>query len=145
MENKELAKYVDNQRWLMNSGLFSDSAKNMVFMYGSLAHKEVKAVELDIDVESKEVNYKIYLPKKVLKKFDKYQKLSKSDSFWGLWRFKRFLKKEGDMNFKNILAGFIKDFCGPKWEVNVEVFDVRDYQEEGHRDEEHSQDKAENS
>jgi len=137
MENSELAKYVDNQRWLMNSGLFTDAAKNMLFMYGSIAHPQVKAVDLNIDVENKSVDFKIYLPKPVMKKILKYYKLSKSTNFWGLRCFKNFLKKEGDMNFKNILSGFVRDYCGPNWSANVEIFDFADY-EEGYDESEES-------
>jgi hypothetical protein len=129
MKSEELLEYVDNQRWLMNCGLFSDSAKNQLFMYGSIAHRDVKAVELDIQVESKNVSYKIYVDKSLLKKIDKYHELSKATGFWGLRRFKKLLEKEGDLNFAKILGTFVKDYCGPKWSVDVEVLDFADYVE----------------
>lgn len=127
---QELMKYIDTQRWLINNGLFSEPVKNQLFTYGTLAHPDVRAVELDIDVEGKELHYKIYLPKRLLDKVEKYKKLSKSTGFWGLRRFKRFLKKEGDLNFENIVQGFITDYCGPGWQVNIEIEDFANYSED---------------
>lgn len=131
MDSKqELLKYIDTQRWLINNGLFSEPVKNQLFTYGTLAHPEVRAVELDIDVENKILNYKIYLPNSLIKKVERYKKLSKSTSFWGLRRFRRFLKKEGDLNFENIVQGFITDYCGPGWQANIEVVDFANYSED---------------
>lgn len=130
MDNKELMSYVDNQRWLMNNGLFSEPAKNQLFMYGSIVHPDVRAVELDINVEDKELSYSIYLPRSIMKKIHKYEKLSKSTGFWGLRRFRNFLKKEGDLNLQAILQGFVLDYCGPGWQVNLEVDDIANYSEE---------------
>lgn len=127
---KELLKYIDTQRWLINNGLFSEPVKNQLFTYGTLAHPEVRAVELDIKTEEKELHYKIYLPKSLINKVEKYKRLSKSTSFWGLYRFRRFLKKEGDLNFTNIVQGFITDYCGPGWQVNIEVEDFANYSED---------------
>jgi hypothetical protein len=134
MDSNKLLEYVDNQRWLMNCGLFSDSAKNQLFMYGSIVHRDVRAVELDIDVEGKRVSYKIYVDKSLLKKIDKYHELSKATGFWGLRKFKKLLEKEGDLNFTRILNGFIRDYCGPKWSTDVTVLDFADYVE-GYGDE----------
>ena len=130
MDNKELMAYIDNQRWLMNNGLFSESAKNQLFMYGSIVHPDIRAVELDIDVESKELNYTIYVPYTVLKKVHKYNRLSKATGFWGLRSFKKFLKKEGDLNLKAILMGFVLDYCGPSWQINLEIEDYKNYSED---------------
>ena len=130
MDNQELMAYIDNQRWLMNQGLFSQPAKNQLFVYGSIIHDDVRAVELDIDVENKEFKYKVYVPRTLLKKIQKYEKLSKSTGFWGLRSFKRFLEKEGDLNLKAILQGFILDYCGPSWSIDLEILDFKTYSEE---------------
>jgi hypothetical protein len=130
MQNRELMKYVDTQRWLINNNLFSDSIKNQLFTFGTLVHPEVRAVELDINAENKLLNYTIYFERPMIETFAKYAKLSKSTSFIGLLRFKRFLKKEGDLNIRNILQGFINDFCGTGWQANVEVRDFVDYSED---------------
>lgn len=137
MDKKELMEYVDNQRWLMNSGLFTDSAKNQLFTYGTLIHREVRAIEVDIDPEKKVVSYKAFFDKRMLKKIEKYEKLSKETGFWGLRSFKKFLEKEGDLNFRNILTGFVRDFCGPGWSVSLEVLDFDGYIE-GYEDEQDS-------
>lgn len=130
MDEKALAEYIDNQRWLMNNGLLNDAIKNQLFMYGSIVHKEVQAVELAIDVEKKLVSYKIYITPSLLKKVNKYKELSTSKSLFGLWRFKRLLQKEGNLNFSNILNRFVKDFCGPKWITEVEILNSDEYVDE---------------
>lgn len=127
MDNKELAKYIDQERWLLNSGLASDSAKNQLFMYGSIVHKDVRAVELNLNFESKLVSYIIYVDDRLLSKHRKYMKLSTSKGLWGLWRFRRMLKKEGNLNFRHLLERFVKTYCGPKWSVGLEVTSYSTY------------------
>lgn len=127
MDEKALSEYIDNQRWLMNNGLLNDSIKNQLFMYGSIVHKEVQAVELAVNVERKIVEYQVYVHSSLLKKINKYKELSTSNSLFGLWRFKRMLKKEGNLNFEGILVRFVKDFCGPKWNTTVKVLDIDEY------------------
>lgn len=111
----------------MNCGLIPDSVKNNLFFYGSIVHKDVEAVELKMDVEKKTANYTIYVPKSLFKKFNKFNKLSNAQSLLGLWRFKRILKKEGNLNFSLILNKFVKDFCGSKWHATVEVMESAKY------------------
>ena len=127
MEDKEIAEYLDQQRWLINNGLMSDSLKNQLFFCGSIVHKDVQAVEVSFEPEHKAVEYKIYVPTQLLKKISKYNKLSTGKSVFDLWRFKRFLKKEGNLNFTAILNRFIKDYCGTKWTVKVEILDFSTY------------------
>jgi hypothetical protein len=127
MDAKELARYVDHERWLLNSGLASDSAKNQLFLYGSIVHKDVRAVELSLDLESKLVKYQIYVEKDLLKRHLRYLDLMTSKSLWGLWRFRRMLRREGNLNFKHLLNRFVKEYCGPKWSVDLEVVDYDSY------------------
>lgn len=129
MDNNELADYIDNQRWLMNNGLLNDAAKNQLFVYGSIVHKDVQAVELTIDVSTKKVSYQIFVNKSLMKKIEKYKKLSTSKGFWDMWKFKRLLTKDGNLNFQHVLTRFVKDFCGPSWTTVVEVQDVSAYVE----------------
>ena len=131
MSNKDvnIEEYVDQRRWLLNNGLVTDDVKNQLFFCGSIVHKEVQAVELSINAEDKVVNYVIYVDKDLIKLIEKYEVLSKSDSLFGLWRFKRLLKKEGSLNFSDILNAFVKDFCGPKWSANVRIIDFESYVE----------------
>lgn len=129
MDEQKLAEYIDTQRWLMNNGLISDSVKNQLFFCGSIVHKEVQAVEVDIEVETKTVKYKIYVTKGLLDNIRKYKKLSTMTSTFGMWRFARFLKKEGSMDFQQMLNKFVADFCGPKWTTAVEVLDFGKYVE----------------
>lgn len=126
-----IEEYVDQRRWLLNNGLITDDIKNQLFLCGSIVHKEVQAVELDLDVlkDNKTVNYTIYVNPDLLKKIKKYEVLSKSTSLWGMWRFKRLLKKEGALDFQQILSKFVKDFCGPNWTVTVKTVDFNSYVE----------------
>jgi hypothetical protein len=138
-KNINLDEYVDQRRWLLNNGLITDDVKNQLFFCGSIVHKEVQAVELDLIADEKKVNYKIYVDKNLLKKIQKYKDLSKSNSLIGMWLFKRFLKKEGSLDFQQVLNKFVTDFCGPKWYATVEVVDFDTYienevQGEDHRD-----------
>lgn len=129
MEKKEvnLEEYVDQRRWLLNNGLVTDDIKNQLFFCGSIVHKEVQAVELQLDAEKKLVDYVIYVNEDLLKKIEKYNVLSKSTSLFGMWRFKRLLKKEGSLDFQKVLESFVKDFCGPKWRTIVKVVDFNEY------------------
>ena len=131
MSNKELnlEEYVDQRRWLLNNGFITDDVKNQLFFCGSIVHKDVQAVEVEIVPETKTVQYKIYIDKDLIKKIEEYKVLSKSTSLFGMWRFKRFLKKEGALDFQQILGKFVRDFCGNKWSVSVEIVDFNSYVE----------------
>lgn len=122
-----LEEYVDQRRWLLNNGFITDDVKNQLFFCGSIAHKEVQAVELDLEADKKIVKYKIYVNPDLIKKIDKYKVLSKSTSLFGMWRFKRFLQREGALDFQQILNKFVKDFCGPEWRATVEIVDFNTY------------------
>lgn len=123
----EIKEHLDLQRWLINNNFINDLHKDNIFMYGALLHKEVKAVELSIAVETKTVHYTLYMPLKVLKKVDKMSRLSVSHSIIGLWRYKRMLKKEGSLNFTLMASRFIKDYLGPQWSAKVDIKDVSYY------------------
>lgn len=125
----KVEEHLDHQRWLMNHGLLNDLHKDTLYLYGTLVHKEVQAVELKIDVESKVLEYTIYLSSKLIKSYELYIRLRASNSIIDLWRLKRLLKKKGNLNFMTILSGFVKDYCGPKWNVKLEVKDFRSYEE----------------
>lgn len=128
MDKKELLKKVDHKRWLMNNQLFDDTIKNDLFFYGSISHPAVKAVEFRIDAEKKTVTYDIYLMEKDFKLTQKFLKLSKSNSFIGLWRYKNMLRKYGTLDPSKHVNAAIKDFCGASWSAtaNVKSFDEYD-------------------
>jgi len=129
MAEEQISSYIDQQRWLLNNGIVSDGMKNQLFFYGSLVHKEVQAVELDIDVSERVMKYRIYVSDSLLSKMDKYKRLSTSTSLFGMWRFQRLLKSEGSLDFQSMLAKFVLDFCGPKWFTKVEVLSFDKYVE----------------
>lgn len=130
MDQKELAEYIDQQRWLLNNGLVTDDVKNQLFFCGSIVHKDVQAVELQLEPDVKLVHYKIYVNSGLLKKVAKYNQLSRETNLFDMWRFKRLLKKEGSLDFQQILGKFVRDFCGSKWTTQVELIDF-DYYVEG--------------
>ncbi len=122
MDIKEL---VDNERWLMNNGLISDSAKNNIYMYAYLVNKDVKAAEVDIVLESKRVEYTLYLDNKV---FDAYEFYStRTDSWWSLIKSAYYIRKHGNLNFNYLLSRFVKDYAGPSWSISLKVKRSKDY------------------
>lgn len=127
MNNTEIAQSMDSDRWLLNNGLVSDNVKNQLFFCGSIVHKEVQAVELKIRPETKLVDYIVYVTPELLKKIAKYNKLSTSKSLFGMWRFKRLLKKEGCLDLQKVLNSFVTDYCGPKWIAKASIISFDSY------------------
>jgi hypothetical protein len=121
MENTDITQLLDSDRWLLNNGLVSDNVKNQLFFCGSIVHKDVQAVELKITPETKLVDYIIYVTPDLIKKIALYNKLSVSKSLFGMWRFKRLLKKEGCLDLQKVLNSFVTDYCGPKWTAKASI------------------------
>jgi hypothetical protein len=126
-EKFTLDEMLNTQRWLLNNGLVPDSVKNQLFFYGSIVHTEVQAVEVKIRPETKTVDYIIYIQKDLLAKLDLYKQLSTSTSLFGLWRFRRLLRKEGSLDWHSMLNSFVRDFCGPAWNAKLTVADIDAY------------------
>lgn len=130
MEQQEkfsLDEMLNTQRWFLNNGLVPDSVKNQLFFYGSILHADVQAVEVKIRPEVKTVDYVVYIRKDLIAKMEKYKKLSTATSLFGLWQFKRFLKKEGNLDFHSMINSFVRDFCGPAWTAKVNMADFDKY------------------
>lgn len=128
-EINKLNEHIDHQRWLLENGFINDLHKDNLFAYGSVVHIDVKAVEVDVVVENKKIAYCLYVTSSLLKKIEQYRQLSTSTSIMGLWRFKRMLKKEGNLNLRHLLTGFVNDYCGPGWSVDLSLKDFRKYEE----------------
>jgi hypothetical protein len=126
-EKFTLDEMLNTQRWLLNNGLVPDSVKNQLFFYGSIVHTEVQAVEAKIRPEVKTVDYIIYINKDLMDKLELYKKLSTATSLFGLWRFKRFLKKEGSLDWHSMLNSFVRDYCGPAWSAKLTTLDFDAY------------------
>jgi hypothetical protein len=127
MDLQKLSETIDQQRWLLNNGLITDTVKDQLFFYGSIIHPDVQAVEVKLIIEEKRVDYVVYFTKSTLKKISKYNRLAASTSLFGMWRFKRFLKKEGTLNFQSMLNQFVRDFCGPTWSTKLTIADFDVY------------------
>ncbi len=127
MENTDIAKLMDSDRWLLNNGLVSDNVKNQLFFCGSIVHKDVQAVEVKIRPEVKLVDYIVYVTPELIKKIALYDKLSMSKSLFGMWRFKRLLQKEGCLDLQKVLNSFVTDYCGPKWVAKASIISFDSY------------------
>ena len=130
MEQLNLSEMIDHQRWLMNNGLFTDSAKDTLYLYGTLVHRDVFASYVQIDANRFNIHYCVYLPTKVLKSKALYDRLLGTDSLIGLWRLRRLLKREGNLDFLGILRQFVGQFCGNRWSVTLELKDAALYEGE---------------
>lgn len=128
-DDEVLYRILDQQRWLMNNGLLNDMHKDQLYMYGAIVHKDIKAVELDIDVEKKTVSYYLYIDNRLSNQVKKFKRLSKSDGLFNMWRFKRLLEREGNLNFSAIIGRFVKDYCGPAWNSSVKLLDIKEYED----------------
>lgn len=123
-------QYLDQQRWLMNNGLFTDSSKDTLFIYGSLVNKLITAVEVSIDADNKLVFYNLYTSPSLIKAYNKYQELKGSTSLWDMWHIKRLLKKHGNMEMGQILNSFVKAYCGPGWSADLSIKKSSEYEEQ---------------
>jgi len=128
MDNN-LAEHIDQQRWLMNNGLVTPATQDNLYAYGFFSHPQARNVLVTIDVKTRLVSYKIYLPVHILKLISKLEKYRKSNSIIDLFLARRLLKKEGNLDIKTILTKFVKDYCGPLWKIEVALFKESDYRD----------------
>lgn len=131
MEEFKLEDQLEHHRWLLNNGIVDDWVKNNLYMYGSLVHRNALAVTLDIDVSKKIIHYTVYFDDKMMDTIDKFTRWQKSDSIITLWRLKRLIKREGNLNFESIVQKFVSDFCGRSWTATLTVDNVSNYKEDG--------------
>ena len=66
---------MDHQRWLINNGFANPIIQDNLFMYGVLAHPNIKEVELDLDALNKRITYTLYFESKMLNVIDKFNRL----------------------------------------------------------------------
>lgn len=121
---------IAHQRWLMDHGLINDLHRDNLYMYGAILHKWIQYLELDIDVENKLIKYRLFVTRKLFNQINKYQQLAKKTTLFGLWRFKRYINKYGNLNFETLIQRFVIDYAGPKWKIQANIFDITQYSEE---------------
>lgn len=126
----DLNDHLTHQRWLLNHGFINDLHKDNLFAFGSLVHNEVRAVHVRITHEKKIVNYDIYVDSSLIRALSKYKKLRNTTSIFGLWRLKRLIKREGNLNFNFIIDKFTKDYCGKDWKAELKVMNIADYKDD---------------
>lgn len=122
-------EYLDQNRWLLNNGLFTDAAKDNLHLYGSIVNPKITAVELVVDTNSKNINYTLYGSRSLIRAYNSYTALRSSTSLWDMWKLKRLLKRHGNLEFKNILTGFVKTYCGPNWSVDASLRESSEYED----------------
>lgn len=128
---KDVNEYIDQHRWLLNNGLITDSAKNNLYLYGAILNKSIYAVELSVNTDAKSLIYTLYVSKKLFTAYNRYNGLKLEKSILGLWRLKRLLKSNGNLEFEKMLSVFVKTYCGPNWQVQVHVKEKSEYEKDG--------------
>lgn len=130
MENNNTISQLDHLRWLANNGILTDSAKNNLYVYGSIVHKDVQAVHLSIDTAKRHLNYIVYLPEHVMvaKRRIDYLKLKKG--VLNLFILRYLLKKYGSLDMQTPLNNFVHDYIGPSWQVNLTLDIIDNYKDE---------------
>ena len=128
--NNDVYEYVDQHRWLLNNGLFTDQAKDTLYLYGAIINKNITAVEVSVNSNTKTVKYIVYAPSFLLKDYNRYQALKGTSSILGMWSLKRLLKRHGNLEFLKILSGFVKTYCGPAWSVDLELRESSEYEDQ---------------
>jgi hypothetical protein len=126
-QSGSMADHLNLQRWLIEHGLFTDEIKNSLYAYGALAHQSIDALHVSIDHEKAVVHYKLYCPTKLLENVARYNQWKNSSKIFDMWRLKRLLKKERNLDFQSILTTFVRDLCGKRWNVTVKLEDVASF------------------
>ena len=124
-----LTDHLAHQQWLLSHGFVNDLHKDNLFAFGSLVHSDIRAVHVKIAHEKKIVNYDIYIDKSLIKSLTKYKELVDTTSIFGLWKLKRLIKKEGNLNFNFIIDKFTKDYCGKNWKAELKIMDIANYKD----------------
>lgn len=130
MDKLNTQDHLANQQWLLNHGFINNLHKDNLHGFGSLVHKDIGAVYTKINHESKKVEYTVYVTSKLLHKMSRYKVLRDKTSIYGMWKFKRFLQKEGNLNFNTIINVFVQDYCGGDWSAVLEILDIKDYRDD---------------
>ena len=121
---------LDQQRWLLNNGLFTDAVKDNLYLFGAVVHKDVVSLETVVDMNAKTIQYILYVKPSLIRYLYKYDKLLKSQSIFNMWRLKRLLKRQGNLNLLGMLDGFVKTLCGPAWQAKIDIKKDSEYVDE---------------
>lgn len=127
--SNDVYEHLDQHRWLLNNGLFTDQAKDTLYLYGAIVNKQITAVELSVNSNTKAVKYTLYAEPSLLRDYNRYYALKNTDSIFGMWKLKRLLKRHGNLEFLKILSGFVKTYCGPTWSVDLELKESSEYED----------------
>ena len=125
---------INAQRWLMSNGILTDLHKDNLFMYGTIVHPGVAFVELDVDVDNKTLSYTVFINRALAKALAKYKKYTASNSIWNLFWLRRLIKKQGDLELHGMLRNFVNSYCGPTWNVSLEIKQESEYDASPHEE-----------
>jgi hypothetical protein len=131
--NDKVSEYLDQTRWLINSGIIPPDVQNNLFAFGGIAHPDVSAVDLEINPHDYILNYTLYFKTKVLKKLNKEQELKAKYELGKMNIFQKLLylyKVKNYINIENVLKDFVSDLVGPKWIAVVNLKDAYEYDPE---------------
>ena len=137
MENNEkldLSEVISTEQWFLQNHIVTDQVKNDIFLYGSAVHPTaIEAVVTIIDVAKKIVNYELYINEDIYKLFLLFKKKQAKKDIISLWLFKRFIKKNGNLDFKilfnNKLNHLINLRCGSDWKAEAELYPMSKYKD----------------
>jgi hypothetical protein len=118
---------LDHQRWLIDNGLITDIHKDNLYIYGAICHPGIKAVELNINVDTKKLEYFLYIDLALEKTLNKFNTLKDSKSIWHLWLLKRLLKKHGNLNIPTLISKMVVSYLGPKWSTTSHFRPLAEY------------------
>lgn len=130
-ELDSISQFYDVDKWFLSVGLITEVAKNDLFAYGAIVHPNaVRALQVDIDVNNKKINYFLYVKPRINWAYHYYKKYYNASNIFRLISLAIIKKRYGNLNFENILTKFVKDRCGKEWVSCVTVKNIKEYKEE---------------
>lgn len=122
---EEIEQLVGTDRWLMNSGLVTESVQQNLLLYGYLSSSLVDDVEVEIKPAEKWIKFQLYMKRKNLKKYSRFAKAwakygGDVTSLWGKWRKLRLCRHGVYMNIDRNLRKLVGDYL-PNFKVLIEV------------------------
>jgi len=83
---EDIKKSVATDRWLLDSGLVTDSVQQNLLAFGYISSEKVKDVKIALDVNNKTVAFQIFLSSSDLKRYQAFRKRLAKGKGIPLWR-----------------------------------------------------------
>ena len=110
--------------------MLTDVHKDNLFMFGSIIHSGIQAVEVDTDVNNHDIKYRVYVSSKLLSDYNSFHKKVSKGSIWSLFWAKRLIKKHTFLDWETAINNFVHTYCGAKWTVSVKILPIKEYIDE---------------